>query len=180
MLIGTSHRAAWQAVARHLIARGYRRIGFVGARMDPRILRMREGCRAALEAAGHYAGARDIGTEAPSSVTLGRELAAAVLAADPATDAIFCANDDLALGVLFECMARGIAVPGRMEIVAFNDLEMMAAAVPAITSMRIARYRMGFEAIGMLLDRLDGRRPARPRVDPGFELIERASMARTP
>lgn len=178
MLVGVSHRGAGEAAVTHLLARGYRRIGFIGARMDPRMLRRREGYRTALSAAGLHVPARDIATEAPSSVMLGRRLASDLLAADPTVDAVFCANDDLALGVLFECAARGIAVPDAMGIVGFNDLEMMAAAVPSITSVRVERYRMGAEAIGMLLDRLDGRRPARAVVDLGYTLVARDSTAR--
>ena len=50
-------------------------------------------------------------TPVPTSVTLGGTLFADLLAKAPDTDAVFCANDDLALGALFECMRRHIPVP---------------------------------------------------------------------
>lgn len=177
MGIGCSHHLASRAGVEHLIARGYRRIGFLGARMDPRMLRRREGY---AEALADLTGAapREAVTPEPSSVSLGRRLLAEILDGAPDTEAVVCGNDDLALGALFECQARGIAVPDDMGIVGFNDLEMTAAAVPSITSVRIDRYGMGSRAIGMLIDRLEGRRVAEPVVDLGFEVVARQSTAR--
>src|SRR5690606_10560032 len=43
MMIGFDHREGGRAAARHLIESGYRRIGFIGARMDPRAQRRLQG-----------------------------------------------------------------------------------------------------------------------------------------
>ena len=95
-------------------------------------------------------------------------------------DAVFCVNDDLALGVLFECQRRQIAVPGKIAIVGFNDLEFMASAVPSLTSVRTNRYEMGRHAITMVIDAIEGRRPPQPVIDLGFQLMVReSSMLRT-
>ena len=69
-------------------------------------------------------------TPVPTSVTLGGTLLADLLSRAPDIDAVFCVNDDLALGVLFECQRRQISVPEDIAIVGFNDLEFMASAVP--------------------------------------------------
>ena len=61
----------------------------------------------------------------------------------PDIEAVSCVNDDLALGVLFECQRRQLSVPEEMAIVGFNDLEFMASAVPSLTSVRTNRYEMG-------------------------------------
>jgi LacI family gluconate utilization system Gnt-I transcriptional repressor len=90
---------------------------------------------------------------------------------------VFCINDDLALGVLFECQRQQIAVPEKMAIVGFNDMEFMESAVPAITSVRTNRYEMGRTAATMLIDAVEGRRPAKPVVDLGFELMVRRSSS---
>ena len=71
-----------------------------------------------------------------SSVTLGRELFRDALAKMPTLDGVFCNNDDIALGVLFECHRAAIDVPKTIGIVGFNDLDMMQAAFPSITSIR--------------------------------------------
>ena len=43
----------------------------------------------------------------------------------PEADALFCAGDVLAAGALFECQRRGWAVPGRIAIASFDDVELL-------------------------------------------------------
>jgi LacI family gluconate utilization system Gnt-I transcriptional repressor len=109
---------------------------------------------------------------------LGRELFRRALAAEPKLDAVFCNNDILALGVLFECLQRGIRVPEDMGIAGFNDLEFMEAAEPSLSSVRTHRYRVGHAAVTAIRDQLAGR-PAGPRiVDVGTEMMIRRSTDR--
>lgn len=178
MMVGFSHFEAARAATRHLLERGYRRIAFLGARMDPRTQRRMAGYRAAMEESGCFDEKRMVTTVTASSVTLGGQMLADLLARVPDADAVFCNNDDVALGALFECRRRRIDVPGRFGIVGFNDLEMMAAAEPALTSVRTFRYDMGRKAVTMLLDAIAGNRPQQPVVDLGFTLMERASTGR--
>lgn len=178
MLVGFSHFDGGQAVTRHMIEAGYRRIAFMGARMDPRSQRRLAGYRSAVEAAGLADPRLITTTSQPSSVTLGRELFRDALARVPALDAVFCNNDDLALGVLFECNRAALSVPGKIGIAGFNDLEMMKVAYPSITSVRTHRYRIGRTAIAMARKAMGGERPAEPVVDVGYELQIRESTLR--
>ena len=136
MMVGFSHYEGGLAVTRHVLSAGYRRVGFVGARMDPRSQRRLAGYRAAMEEAGAYDARLVTTTPTPYSVSLGRELFRDALAKAPTLDAVFCNNDDLALGVLFECNRAAVAVPERIGIAGFNDLEMMQVAYPSVTSVR--------------------------------------------
>lgn len=178
MLVGFSHTDAAAAATRHLVECGYRAPAFLGARMDPRSQRRFQGFRDAAEAAGCYDDRRVITTRRASTTTLGGQLLAELLEVAPETDAIFCNNDDLALGVLFEAQRRRISVPQDLGICGFNDFEMMAAACPAITSVRTFREEMGERAIAMLSAAIDGERPVEPVVDIGFEVRPRESTAR--
>jgi LacI family transcriptional regulator, gluconate utilization system Gnt-I transcriptional repressor len=175
MAVGFSHREAGAAATRHLIDRGYRRIAFLGARMDPRSQRRLEGCEAVLREADLLDARRIVTTPQPSTVTLGCALLAEVLSRAPETDAVFCNNDDLALGVLFEAQRRRIAVPEGLGICGFNDMEMMEAAHPSLTSVRTFRAEMGARAVAMLLERLAGTGPEHKVQSLGFELVARAS-----
>ncbi len=178
MMVGFSHKAAGSLITRHLIAAGYRRIGFLGARMDPRTQRRLEGYRAALVDADLYDPQRITTTPAASSVSLGRDLLRDLLARMPDTDAVFCNNDDLAVGALFECQRASLAVPETIGIAGFNDLEMMEAAYPSLTSVRTPRYEIGERAVQMARAAIANRPPEQKLVDVGFELKVRASTMR--
>jgi LacI family gluconate utilization system Gnt-I transcriptional repressor len=180
MMIGFSHYDAACAAISHLLVEGYRRVGFLGARMDPRVQRRFQGYTATMKAAGLLDPSLIVTTTLPSSVTLGGTLLGDLLSKAPDIDAVFCANDDVALGVLFECQRRQIAIPGQMAIVGFNDLDFMASAVPPLSSVRTNRYEMGRDAATMVVDSLDGRRPRVSVVDLGFKVMARQSSLREP
>jgi LacI family transcriptional regulator, gluconate utilization system Gnt-I transcriptional repressor len=175
MMVGFSHDDAAFLAVSHLLDQGRRRIGLIGARMDPRVQRRLEGYSNAMKGAGLFDPRLIMTTPVPTSVTLGGTLLADLLAQAPDVDAVFCINDDLALGVLFECQRRQIPVPGKIAIVGFNDMEFMASAVPSLTSVRTNRYEMGRKAVTLLTEAIEGRRPEVAVIDLGFELMVRAS-----
>jgi LacI family gluconate utilization system Gnt-I transcriptional repressor len=114
-------------------------------------------------------------SDKPSSLALGQEMLGNLLARHPGLDAIFFANDDLAAGALFECQRRGIAVPGQLALMGFNDQEIAAQVNPALTSVWTPRYEVGLKAAEMLLARLRGEPLQETQVDLGFNIVERAS-----
>jgi LacI family gluconate utilization system Gnt-I transcriptional repressor len=177
MMVGFSHYDAGFAAISHILEQGYRRVGFLGARMDPRVQRRFEGYRDAMKGAALFDPTLVITTSVPTTVTLGGTLFADLLSRAPDIDAVFCVNDDLALGVLFECQRRQISVPRDLAIVGFNDLEYMESAVPSLTSVRTNRYEMGRHAITMVIDAIEGRRPQEPVLDLGFQLMVRESSS---
>lgn len=178
MMVGFSHLDGGRSATEHLIEVGYRRIGFIGARMDPRSQRRLAGYRAAMEKAGLFDPRLVTTTPVLSSVSLGRELFRDALAKMPTLDGVFCNNDDIAVGVLFECHRASIDVPKTIGIVGFNDLDMMSVAFPSITSIRTYRYEIGRRAVAMALAAIAGDRPQERVVDLGFELKRRESTAR--
>jgi len=177
MMVGFSHRDAGRAATRHLAERGYRRIAFLGARMDPRTQRRLEGYGEVMKAAGLYDDRLIVTTPRASTVSLGCELLSELLSRTHEVDAVFCNNDDLAIGVLFECQRRRISVPDDFGICGFNDLEMTAVANPPLTSVRTHREAMGRRAIEMLIARIAGEPIDTPVVDLGYDIVERRSTA---
>ncbi|MER8697171.1 LacI family DNA-binding transcriptional regulator [Mesorhizobium opportunistum] len=178
MMVGFSHLDGGRTATEHLIEMGYRRVGFIGARMDPRSQRRLAGYRIAMEKAGLFDPRLITTTPVPSSVSLGRELFRDALAKVPTLEGVFCNNDDIALGVLFECHRAAIDVPKTIGIVGFNDLDMMQVAFPSVTSIRTHRYEIGRRAVAMALAAIGGDRPQQRVVDLGFELKRRESTAR--
>jgi len=178
MMIGCDQVAAGRSAVHHLLEQGYRRIGFLGARMDPRAQRRFAGYRAVMEAAGLDDPRLAVTTPEPSSYSVGGRLLAELLDGAPDADAVFCNNDDVALGALFECQRRGMRVPSRMGIVGFNDLDVVSCSVPTITSVRTHRHEMGLRAVQMIIATLKDVRPAEAVIDLGFTLMERQSSRR--
>ena len=175
MMIGFDHREGGRAATRHLLEQGYRRIGFIGARMDPRAQRRLAGYSDVMEAAGLFHDELIYTSAHSSSVSRGGEMFADFLGQVPDADAVFCNNDDMALGALFECQRRHIRVPGQFGIMGYNDLDYSAASAPSVSSIRTPRYEMGHRAIEMIIAASKGERPDPAVVDVGYELKARES-----
>jgi LacI family gluconate utilization system Gnt-I transcriptional repressor len=180
MNIGLSQREAGFAATRFLFELGHRRIGTIAARLDARSRNRVAGYRRAMRELGLDTKGLASLTPQRSSVKLGAELFRELLKAAPDLDSVFCCNDDLALGVLFECGRLGIAVPEQVSIVGFNDLEFAASAYPSLTSVATPRYEMGRRSAEIVLDliRGSGRRPNARRIDLGYAIRERESTKR--
>jgi LacI family gluconate utilization system Gnt-I transcriptional repressor len=178
--IGLSQRDAGYAATRYLLDLGHRRIAHIAARVDSRALRRMEGYQRAMKESGIDTGNMVAATPMQSNVKRGAEMLGDLLSRLPKLEAIFCCNDDLALGALFECQRRGIRVPEDLSIVGFNDLEFCASSYPSITSVATPRYEMAKRAGVMVLDILrgSGSRPKAARIDLGFEIVERGSTRR--
>lgn len=133
----------------------------------------------ALEEVGIASPGLVAATPRASSVKIGGELLSDILAREPKLDAIFCCNDDLALGAMFECQRRGIRVPEDISILGFNDLEYCASTYPSLSSVTTPRAEMARRAAGSILEiiRGSGQRPLERRIDLGFRVTERESTA---
>ena len=79
----------------------------------------------------------------------------ALLAAHPGLDAVFVANDLMALGALHALHAADRSVPGDVAVVGFDDSSAAVAARPALTTVRHPLEDMAAEAARMLLSRVD-------------------------
>lgn len=178
MLVGFSHVDAAEAATRNLIECSYKRIGFLAAQMDPRTRLRLDGYSRAMRDAGLFDERLIITTPRPSSVAIGGQLCAELIARVPDADAVQTNNDDIALGALFECQRRRIRIPEDFGISGFNDFDVMSSTCPTVTSVRTFRYEMGRKAIEMLAAAIDGERPDEPVVDLGFELMRRESTDR--
>jgi len=158
-----------------LLARGYRRIGFAGAQLDPRVMQRLYGWRSALQASQLYDPTLEWLNPAPSSLALGGVLFEQIMQQQPAVDAIFFCNDDLAQGALLAALRLGISVPAQVAIAGFNDLTGSDQMLPTLTTVRTPRAQIGQVAADMLLTLMRGQIPTHPLVDLGFHIVERHS-----
>lgn len=177
MLVGFSHTEAAAAVVRHLHAKGRRRLALLSGD-DERALRRNRGFvdEALRLGLAHEAAAIPVQrVPAPTTLGSGRAGLGRLLEQAPDLDAVFCSSDMLALGVLIEAAARGIAVPRQLAVVGFGDLGFAADTQPALSTVRIDGTGIGQRAARFIVDRADGRSAGEKVVDVGFRVIERAS-----
>lgn len=164
-----------RVAVRHLLELGHRRIAHVAGPADWLEAQARlAGFRAELLDAGHEPAEILVGDwTAESGYHAGQEL----LAAGGAT-AVFCANDQMALGVLHAASDAGVRVPDQLSVVGFDDSPESAHFLPPLTTVRQDFVEIGRRAIGLLLAELRGNpeenRPIEPR------LVVRDSSAPAP
>ncbi|WP_431046086.1 LacI family DNA-binding transcriptional regulator [Roseateles sp. L2-2] len=171
--VGFSQQAAGHAMTAELVRRGYRRIAFAAAQLDPRTLQRAEGYRAALGAA--HDPALEFMDAAPSSLALGAVMFERVLREAPEVDAIFFNNDDLAQGALLQALRQGVKVPERVAVVGFNDLTGGDQMLPPLSTVRTPRREIGLEAARMLVALMRHEAVPEACMDLGFELVLRES-----
>lgn len=172
--VGYSNRAAGKCATEHLLARGYRTIAFVSQpkRQNSRADERWQGYRAALAEAALPA-RPELELETELGFARGAQALIALLEREPALEAVFFTSDGWALGALFHCRRSGISVPGQLALMGFDDLEMSALSVPALTTIHVPRYEMGWEAGRLLRAELSGQSIPKRRLNLGFDLIVR-------
>ena len=174
MLVGFSHVDVGRAVAAFLHAKGRRRLAVV-AGDDERAKRRHD----AFQAAARALGLREVQVvvvPAPTTLRSGRSALAELMRVAPDIDAVFCSSDLLALGVMTEAQARGIAIPAQLAVVGFGDLDFAADLHPALTTVRINGAAIGQQAARFIVDRAEGRGVEQRVVDIGFAIVERDSV----
>jgi DNA-binding LacI/PurR family transcriptional regulator len=154
----------------HLLAKGHRRIAFVGDRAYPAFgftssERRCEGYRAALADAGielDPALERRGGHEREDA----RVLAERLLREGDLPTAVFAASDVQALGVLEAAQTAGLRVPGELAVIGFDDIEL--AAVVGLTTVRQPLRQSGRRGAELLLAAIEG---APERTRPELERL---------
>ena len=173
--VGTSHRAAGFMTGRHLIERGYRRLGYIGHdwNADRRARLRYDGLCAALSDAGLGIHAHAF-ADGPSSVAAGRELTEQLRTEAPDVDVAVYSNDDMAVGGVFHCLARGVRLPTDFAIFGFNGLDIGRELPQPLSTVRSNRYMIGLRSVEAILE--SSERPDAPRViNTGFDLFAGAT-----
>ena len=136
------------AAVEHLLAQGRRRIAHIGGPTGNLEARERQaGYLQAMTAAGcePQIAAGDF-TQASGHVAT-----TALLAEGVRPDAIFAANDTMAVGVLLALQEAGVRCPEDIAVVGFDDVPIAALVRPALTTLRIEIAGMGRRAMDRLV-----------------------------
>ncbi|MCU6670055.1 LacI family DNA-binding transcriptional regulator [Enterobacteriaceae bacterium H4N4] len=150
-----------------LLASGKKQIIYFGSMSDIRDEQRYAGYCQAMSEAG-----REVGRIAPnkvSSVMIGTGMMTLARQMYKQMDGILCTNDDLAVGVLQECIASGINVPQEMAIAGFHGLEIGQIITPRLASVLTPRLEMGKVATEILIKKIKGL-PTIEKVDLHYRL----------
>ncbi|BEM10747.1 LacI family transcriptional regulator [Serratia marcescens] len=150
-----------------LLASGKKRIIYFGSMSDIRDEQRYTGYCQAM--ANHDLPTGRISPNKISSISIGTGMMTLASQMYPDMDGILCTNDDLAVGVLQECLANGISVPAQIAIAGFHGLEIGQIITPRLASVLTPRYEMGKVATEIIIKKIKGL-PTIERVDLHFRL----------
>ncbi len=180
-----------RASVNYLLARGHRHIAFIGGTLkveqrwlsaiysiEQRFL----GYRSALYDANvplqeELCISKPYGVQTPLSVEGGYEAGKTLLARNLPLDAIFCATDAVAIGVIKALNEAGMRVPDTVSVVGYDDIDMAEHIQPALTTSRVPKQMMGAVAMKRLLEQIQEPQLPTMTMTLPVELIERASVS---
>lgn len=164
---------------RHLIETGRRRIAFVGGPLE--IRQVSDRLQGARQAVAEHPGVTIEAVSMPAlTVQEGRLAGEAIVNRAPADrpDAVFAANDLLAIGLLQALFMQGkVAIPDEIALVGYDDILFASASVVPLTSVRQPSRLIGETAVEILLEEADDAdlEPRQILYQP--ELVVRASSS---
>jgi LacI family transcriptional regulator len=140
-----------RAMVRHLVACGCRRIAFIAGPKDNFEAQERQrGYEDALVETGLESGKWVIPGDFDEAS--GHHAGRLLLDSNNRPDAVFAANDMMALGCLFALNQAGVRVPDDIALAGFDDIPLARYVHPTLTTMRVDISELGARAMRILLD----------------------------
>lgn len=154
--VSADDRHGGRAAAEHLVSLGRSHIAVVGG--PPSIRQVADRLAGAESVAQEYDGVSVEYVNTGGMDTESGRVAAREFLARPAgerPDAVFAANDLVALGALQELARAGVAVPEDMALIGYDDIEFAGSATVPISSVRQPAEEMGRSAAQLLMSTLE-------------------------
>lgn len=169
------NEAAALAAVGELIALGHRDIAFINGPEASPICRDRlAGYRRALTEAG-IAPRQAWWRHGDFSLASGHREMRRLLAQKQRPSAVFCANDEMAMGAMRAAREAGLDLPGELSVMGFDDIDVAAYAWPSLSTVRQPRDAIGVQTMRLMLDLLQGRAAPQERVILPHEIVLRES-----
>lgn len=174
-VIELDNYAATRSLAQHLVNYGHRKFGIIAGQKDSRIHRDRlAGIKGVL--ADEEIGFNDeMIVGGAYSIEAGQEGARKLMDTQNRPTAIFCFNDDIAIGTIFELKKMGIRVPQDVSVVGFDNIKVAAFIDPPLTTIDQPAHDMGRKAVEVVLQIINGVPLKRNREIFPYNIIERES-----
>ena len=164
--VTSNHRVAAAALARLLVEAGHRRFLCIGGPATAWVSRQR--IDGFLDGLGERGITPLSILETDFSYAGGRNRLLEQVATGNPPDAVLCANDQLALGVMDACRFElGWRIPDQISVTGFDDIAEAERPVYRLTTMRQESVEMAKRAVALLLDRLEA-----PTSEPNCAIID--------
>lgn len=148
-----NHAGAMTAMA-HLARQGRERVAHIaGPEHNIDAMERLRGYRDGLEA--HFSGAAPIVLPGDFSQSAGHEAGLRIAAMAQRPDAIFAANDMMAIGCILALAEAGVRVPEDIAVIGFDDIPLAGLVRPALTTIRLQMAEFGRRALARLVESLD-------------------------
>ena len=151
-IVKCDNRGAAEALTRHLIELGHRRIAFAGSFSNADYRERFQGCRDAMEKAGFGIGEGNV-----YDVLSGDAAARLMLEEGLPYTAVFAASDLIASALVRQLTEAGVRVPGDVAVVGFDDSGIAKTCKPSLTTARQPIIDLGRHALRRAADILEGR-----------------------
>ncbi|WP_231123400.1 LacI family DNA-binding transcriptional regulator [Nocardioides sambongensis] len=176
--VAVDDRLGGRIAAQHLLDQGRRRLAFVGGpRGLTQVEHRLEGAQRAVADVGD-ATLRLVVTGIMDAAAGRRGVEDLLASGGPRPDAIFAANDLVALGVLQALTLAGVSVPDEVAIIGYDDIDFAASAAIPLSSVRQPREQLGTVAADLLLATIED--PGRAAEDVVLEpslVVRRSTQA---
>jgi DNA-binding LacI/PurR family transcriptional regulator len=176
--IGVDNSAGAQEVVDYLVAQGHTRIAHIHAGVAGGSPRRRSGYEKAMRRHGledHIRLVEGAFTEAG-----GAQAMKEILDSGEIPTAVFAPNDVAAIGAMEAIDAAGLAIPGDISLVGYDNLALAALPRIALTTVGQPRADLGRRAVALVLERLDGGRQRARHVVVPPSLVIRATTGPPP
>lgn len=169
--------AAAAGAVDYLLMLGHREIAFIaGPPSSPICVDREHGFRQALQRA-KIAPDPALVVSGDFSIEAGERAIELLLSQGQSFSAVFCSNDEMAIGAMRALGAHGLRVPEDVSVVGFDDIRFARYTSPALTTVAQPKNALGREAMAMLIELLaDPEVPPRKRV-LSADLVVRGSTA---
>lgn len=158
--VRAANTAPAEALARHVLSHGRRRVAFVGdPGCSPDVGDRWRGVRRALQRAGIDPSQALVPCDG-FDVEHGYKAGVDLLALGNRVDAVICANDEVAAGMVRAAAVYGLRVPDDVIVTGWDDTAMAARMHPPLTTVRQPTHELGARAASLLFEGIEGRPPA--------------------
>ncbi|WP_266171202.1 LacI family DNA-binding transcriptional regulator [Dyella subtropica] len=161
----------------YLIMLGHRDIAFIaGPPSSPICVDREQGYQLALQRAKIRANPA-LTTVGDFSIEAGERAIELLLSQGQSFSAVFCSNDEMAIGAMRALSSHGLRVPEDISVVGFDDIRFARYTSPPLTTVAQPKNALGREAMTMMIELLnDPEVPPRKRV-LSADLVVRGSTA---